>query len=151
MYTEKEIQEFRDKDLRISKLAITKSLIEKSEDIYDVQKITNLVEKYIDYVYEERRDKQEHKDATKRGQVASVGDNTKHEPNWEQVAIGLNLAIPTSQNIKILNQVADEYKKANKASANPKDILVHIIGTFGQYPSKTESVETVLKSLNKEN
>jgi len=151
-YSKEEIAAFNEKDLRISKLAITKSLIEKSEDIYDVQKITDLVEKYIDYVYTERRD------ATKRGQAeptssadaGCVASNTE-DTNWEQIAEGLNLAIPTSQNIKILNRVVDEYKKAHKASANPTDILTHIIDTFGKYPTNTESVEKVLKSLNKEN
>ena len=139
-WTKEEIKSFAEKDLRISKLAITKSLIEKSEDIYDVQKVTDLVEKYIDYVYEER------KETTKRGQVASVGDNTEGT-EWEQIAKGLNLAIPNSQNIKMLNLLLDEYKKAYKASANPSDILVHIINTFGEYPTKTKSVETVVKSL----
>ena len=148
-YSKEEVKAFAAKDLRISKLAIVKSLIEKlsEEDVNEVCKVTDLAERYIDYVYEERRDKQERKETTKRGQVASVGDNTKHEPNWEQIALGLNLAIPNSQNIKILNQVADEYKKATKASANPKDILVHIINTFGKYPHNPESVSKVVESL----
>jgi hypothetical protein len=139
MYTEKEIKSFAEKDLRISKLAITKSLIEKSEDIYDVQKVTELVEKYIDYVYEER--------TTKRGSVSCVADETKHITNWEQLAIGLNLAIPTSQNIKMLNQVADEYKKAHKASANPKNVLNCCMQKFGSYPTKSSSAEKVVKQL----
>jgi hypothetical protein len=143
-WTKEEIKAFADKDLRISKLAIVKSLIEKLplEDAYEVEKITELAEKYIDYVYEERR-------IAKRGQVASVGDDTKHEPNWEQVAIGLNLAIPNSQNVKILNQILDEYKKAYKASANPKDVLVCCIDKFGTYPTKSSSVEKVVKQLLK--
>ena len=146
-YTKEEIKAFVDKDLRISKLAITKSLIEKSEDIYDVDKVTELAEKYIDYVYEERRDKPERKDVTKRGQAGCVASDAKHEPNWEQVAIGLNLAIPNSQNIKILNQVVDEYKKAYKASANPKDVLVCCIDKFGTYPTKSSSAEKVVRNL----
>ena len=143
MYSKDEIKAFADKDLRISKLAIVKSLIEKLplEEIYDVNKVKELAEKYVDYVYKER------KETTKRGQVASVGDNTK-QIDWEQIAIGLNLAIPNATSIKILNQIADEYKKAYKASANPSDVLVHIINTFGKYPTKTESVSKVVESLN---
>ena len=150
-WTKEEVKSFAEKDLRISKLAITKSLIEKSEDIYDVEKVTKLVEKYIDYVYEERKKITERKETTKRGQVGCVAGSTEHKVNWEQVAIGLNLAIPNATNVKMLNQILDEYKEANKASANPKDILTHIINTFGQYPTKTESVEKVVKSLDKEN
>ena len=154
----------KEEGLVISKLAILKSLIENcsKEDIYEVKKITELVEKYIDYVYKERKKITERKETTKRGQVASVGDNakgTEAKPTsfakWEQIALGLNLAIPNSQNIKILNQIADEYKKATKASANPKeakptssaDILVHIMDTFGKYPHNPESVSKVVESL----
>ena len=162
-YSKEEIKVFEDKELRIVRQAILKKLIEKCklEDVYEVSKVTELSEKYVDYVYEERRDKQEHRDSTKRkettkrGQVASVGDDTEgieakptSYAEWEQIALGLNLAIPNSQNIKILNQVADEYKKATKASANPKDILVHIINTFGKYPHNPESVSKVVESLN---
>lgn len=139
-YTKDEIKSFAEKDLRISKLAITKSLIEKSEDIYDVQKVTELAEKYIDYIYAKRNDN------TKRGSADCEISDTKLT-DWKQVAIGLNLAIPTCQNIKILNQVLDEYKKAHKASANPRDILVHILNTFGKYPAKTESVSKVVSSF----
>lgn len=141
-YSKEEIKSFQEKDLRISKLAIVKSLIEKSEDIYDVEKVTELAEKYINYVYAERSIS-----GTKGGQAGCVASGTEHRINWEQIAIGLNLAIPTSQNVKILNQVADEYKKAAKASANPKDILVLCINVFGSYPTKTESVNKVVKSL----
>lgn len=141
-YSKEEIKAFAQKDLRISKLAIVKSLIDKLplEEIYDVNKVEELVERYVDYIYEER------KDATKRGNVGCATDSTE-QTDWEQIAIGLNLAIPNRQNIKILNQVADEYKKAHKASANPKDILVHILNKFGRYPAKTESVKQIIQSL----
>ncbi len=145
MYSKEEVKAFASKDLRISKLAIVKSLIEKIplEDIYEVDKVTDLTEKYIDYVYRER------KETTKRGQAGCVVSSTEHKVNWEQIAIGLNLAIPNSQNIKMLNHLIDEHNKATKASANPKDILTHIIGVFGQYPTKTESVTKVLESFLK--
>jgi len=111
-YTKEEIKNFAEKDLRISKLAIVKSLIEKLllEDVYEVNKVKVLAEKYVDYIY------------AKRGQVGCVAESTEHK-------------------------VIDEYKKANKASANPADILVHIINTFGKYPTKTESIEKVVKSF----
>jgi len=136
-YTKDEIKSFEEKDLRISKLAIVKSLIEKLplEDVYEVKKITELTEKYVDYVY------------LKRGEAGCVSSVTKHEVNWEQIAIGLNLAIPNSQNVKMLNHLIDEHKKATKASVNPKAVLVHILKVFGQYPTKIESVTKVLESL----
>lgn len=136
-YSDSEIKAFAEKDLRISKLAITKSLIEKLplEDVYDVKKVTDLTDKYINHVY------------LKRGEAGCVSSVTKHEVNWEQIAVGLNLAIPDSQNVKMLNHLIDEHNKATKASANPKDILTHIINVFGQYPTKIESVTKVIESL----
>jgi hypothetical protein len=144
-YTTSEIKGFAEKDLRISKLAITKSLIEKLplEEIYEVGKITDLAEKYIVYIYKERRN------VAKRGSVGDVADNTKHFVNWEQLAIGLNLAIPNAMNVKILNQVMDEYKQANKASANPKDVLTCCMQKFGTYPTKTGSVKKVVEQLGR--
>ena len=146
-YSKEEVKAFAEKDLRISKLAILKSLIENcsEEEMYEVNKVTKLAERYIDYVYAER------KDAIKRGQAGCVaGDDTKGI-KWEQVAERLNLAKPNTENTKILNRVLDAYKQVNKASANPSDVLVHIVNTFGAYPTKTESVKIILKSLNKEN
>ncbi len=144
-WTKDEIKSFGEKDLRISKLAIVKSLIDKLslEDVYGVKKITELSKKYINYVYAERRDVSER--STKRGKADCVISSA--EPEWEQIAIGLNLAIPNSQNVKILNQVLDEYKNAYKASANPTDILGHIMNTFGRYPEKTESVKKIVSSF----
>ena len=142
-YTPEEIKVFEDKELRIVRQAIMKKLIEKLplEDIYGVIKVTELTEKYVDHVYSERCTS-----STKGGQAGCATSSTE-QINWEQIAVGLNLAIPTSQNVKILNQVADEYKKAYKASANPADILVLCINKFGTYPTKTESVSKVIKSL----
>ena len=136
-YSETEIKAFAEKDLRISKLAIVKSLIEKLllEDVCNVKKVTELAEKYVDYVY------------LKRGEAGCVSSVTKREVDWEQIAVGLNLAIPTSQNVKMLNHLIDEHNKETKASANPKDILTHIIEVFGQYPTKIESVTKVIESL----
>lgn len=159
-YTKEEIKVFEDKELRIVRQAILKKLIDNcsKEDVYGVTKVTELTERYVDYVYSERSNGAERRDATKRGlakptssaDAGCVASNTEGT-KWEQIAQGLNLAIPNSQNIKMLNLLLDEYKKAYKASANPDSILVHIINTFGEYPTKTKSVETVLKSLNKEN
>lgn len=152
VWTKEDVKSFAEKDLRISKLAITKSLIEKLplEEIYDVNEVKELAEKYVDYVYEERSTKRGQAKPTSSADAGCVASNTEGT-KWEQIAKGLNLAIPNSQNIKMLNLLLDEYKKAYKASANPSDILVHIINTFGEYPTKTKSVETVVKSLNKEN
>jgi len=133
-YTKEEIKSFTEKDLRISKLAIVKSLIEKlsEEDVYGVEKVTKLSEKYIDYVYKER--------SAKRGQAGMT-------INWACLAEGLNLAKPNTENIKILDWVFNEYKQVNKASANPSDILTHIFSHFGKYPRQESSVKVILESL----
>ncbi len=143
-YTKEEIKVFENKELRIVRQAILKKLIEKCklEDVYEVKPVTELSERYVDYVYEERKDKQERKETTKRGQVEMA-------LNWVHFAEGLNFAKPNTVNIKILNEVLNEYKQVDKANANPSYILAHIFSHFGKYPEKTESVSKVIKSLMK--
>ena len=140
MYSSEEIAGFKAKDLRISKVAILKSLIEKcsEEDVHEVKKIVELAEEYINYVYAER--------STKRGSVGCVADS-ETTVNWVCLAEGLNFAKPNTVNIKILNEVFNEYKQVNKANANPSDILTHIFSRFGKYPNNLSSVKVILESL----
>lgn len=134
-YSKEEIKSFEQKDLRISKLAILKSLIEKCdvEAVNEVKPICDLTSEYINYVY--------------GVSVSCVADGKETTIQWGQIAEGLNLAIPNAINIKMLNLLIDEYKKANKASANPSVVLNHVISRFGKYPTKSGGVLKVLESL----
>ena len=134
-YTKEEIQGFKEKDLRISKLAILKSLIEKCdlEDVNEVLPITGRVDRYMEYI---------------NGVTGGCVATSEEVVDWGEIAVGLNLAIPNATNIKMLNVLLDEHKKAGKkASANPSDILTHIINRFGQLPTKLESVKKILETL----
>jgi hypothetical protein len=70
---------------------------------------------------------------------------------WDKIAEGLNLAIPNKENVKVLNLLLSEYKKLNKASANPSalatEILQHIMSQFGKYPTVEGSVGLILDGL----
>jgi len=139
-YSKEEIKSFEAKDLRISKLAIIKSLIEKLdvEVVNEVNEIICLADKYIDYVYSEKKEIK-----------VNLEDEKEVEISWVQIAEGLNLAIPNAINIKMLDAVSDEYNKAHKASINPSELLSYIMTKFGRYPSKQQNVDKVLESYSK--
>ena len=141
-YSKEEIKVFEDKELRIVRQAILKVLIKacKQEDIYGIDKVTELSEKYVDYVYSERKTER------KMGCASGV-TGEKEEIKWVELAKGLNLAIPNEENIKILNLIIDEYNKTHKASTNPIEVLSHIMATFGKYPISQKSVSVVLDSI----
>lgn len=138
-YTEKEIEEFKKKDIRISKQGLIQALITSGkfskEEIEEVNNLCSLAEKYRDYVY--------------NGEKTIGVDSRPEEPCivWKQIAEELNLAIPTAQNVKILDALWDEYKAKYKVSANPSILFAHIIDTFGKLPTKKESIVTILESL----
>ena len=108
------------------------------EDVYEVNKICGIADKYVSYVYNINENPTA---------IGCVADGSKVTYNWAEIAEGLNLAIPNEENIKILNLLVDEYKKANKASANPSLILSHIMSSFGRYPTNEGSVGIILNSL----
>ena len=135
-YSKEEIKSFEAKDLRISKLAIIKKLIEKL-DIEEVQEPENtvfpLVNKYVNYVYEEKENE------------VKMEDKKEVSISWVQTAEGLSLAIPDATNIKMLDMLSREYNKAHKASINPSDLLSFIMTKFGRYPTKQQNVVKVLE------
>ena len=138
-YSSEEIAAFAAKDLRITKLAIQKELIRKldMEDVCEPKNtLFELCDKYVKYTYEPIKE-------------TNLEDEKEMEISWVQIAEGLSLAIPDAANIKMLDVIADEYKKAHKASINPSDLLSYVTTKFGRYPSKQQNVDKVLEALSK--
>lgn len=137
-YTKEEIAGFEAKDLRISKLAITKSLIDKLplEDVYDETKVTELADKYVDYIYGVK--------------PAVCSSKVEAEVSWVVVAKAINIAIPNEVNVKILDVLMSKYKNKFKANIAKSTILCHIIKAHGKYPTNTKSVELILKQIKTE-
>lgn len=132
-YTNTEIKSFEQKDKRICKQAILKKLIEKLplEDVYEVNGLTELAEKYVTYVYGEQES------VCNTGSVVSI--------DWEEVAGSEQLLLPTEQNIKILDSIWNECKDSFKC---PVELLLYIIEKYGKYPTKEKSVDVIVKNLN---
>jgi len=138
-YTKEEIAAFEAKDRRISWSGIVQALITSGvfskEEIEDVNYLGGLADRYREYVWN-------------RVSATGVGSQAKEEMVWETVAADLNIAIPTQQNIKILDSLMNEYKKVYGSDISMADLLTHIINAFGKYPTNKSSVKTVLESFN---
>jgi hypothetical protein len=135
-YSKEEIKAFESKDLRIARESILKPLIEKLdiEDVYNVPKVTELCEQYIEYVYK----------GLQNGDSVSGVANGEVALDWRQIAEDGKLPEPNETNIKILDLVVGEYKKVNEADINPLELLVRIVERYGTYPTKKESISKVL-------
>lgn len=138
-YSKEEIAGFEAKDLRISKLAILKSLIEKldMEVVCEVNKICELTDKYVDFVYN-----------GVKPVVCSDEVTSTNEIDWMKEAETVSVPIPTPENIKILRLVMDEYKQNVSAEGvEPGKLLSIIYKARGKYPTKVSSVPLVLKLI----
>lgn len=138
-YSKEEIKGFEEKDKRISKLALLKSLIEKLsvEEIYDTKTIFELADKYVDYVYD-------------RVKPAVCSSKAVAEISWEEVAKEINVTIPNETNIKVLNVLMDEYKTKFKVGVNKATLLSHIIKAHGKYPTNLNSISLILEQIKTE-
>lgn len=138
-YSKEEIAGFELKDRRISKLAILKSLIERVslEEIYETNKVCELADKYITYVYNGVK-------------PAVCNSEVVAETSWEEVAKRINVTIPNETNIKVLNVLIDKYKNKFKVGVNKATLLSHIVKAHGKYPTNLNSVEVVLKQIKTE-
>ena len=140
-YSKEEIEAFRLKDLRISKLAIMKELIRKldMEVVNEPDEVLfPLVDKYVKHVYKDMESKDE--------------ENSKQEVeavSWVQLAEGLKLAKPSEQNIKILDAIMAEYKELHKAGINPSSLLKLCVTSYGAYPKKQQSVKSIVETYKK--
>ena len=134
-YSVEEKKAFREKDIRISKLALLKSIIEKShwEVINEVNEICNLVDKYMQYV-----------NGVSGSNIATTPDGI----DWVKASKDLSLTeSPNRAEIKILDLIASEYKISKGVSVKPADVLKLIFDRFGRYPTKQQSVSKVVSIL----
>ena len=143
-YSRDEIKGFEEKDLRISKLAILKSLIEKlpEKEVYNTICVCELAEQYIDYVYEKKQVARSDKVAT------DIYGEKPPIDSWEQAAKMRHYVIPNETNIKVLNLFVDKYEKKFRTSVSKDAVLSHIIIGHGTYPTKSKSVELILSKIN---
>lgn len=130
-YTPEEIAEFKAKDLRITKMAIIKSLIEKNslEEVNEVTKICSVCEKYVDYIY------------NGIGGTKCEEKTNKDEPDWKGIASTSGLPEPNEINIKLFNKVFES------TGSSPQDILIKTWGAYHSYPTSEKSVKKIIEKL----
>ena len=150
-YSKEEIKSFEEKDLRISKLAILKSLIEKYPDVndygeFDVPKMLKLADKFIDYVY----------GRVDNGAVLDVcapglsGDDI----DWSKVATQCDVVEPAKNAKKVLDLLWGEYRKLcskeQETQLCPFMLCQSIIRFCGKYPVNVNSVGKVMSVIKLE-
>lgn len=129
-YTEQEKKEFRAKDERISRQGLVQSIIQSGyftkEEVLDGQILFELVEKYRNYV------------------CNGLGtENKSGDVDWEALAGGSGLPIPTLKQIDILEEIMDGVN----GKVTPVEIMTQIINKHETYPTLKSSVKTVLDEL----
>jgi len=141
-YSKEEIEEFKCKDLRICRTAMIKSILESQKgDANEVLKNCQIAEQYVEFIYNGLPCKKEQKQEIK---------SNKQEIDWQEEAQLMGVPAPTVQNIKVLTAVKAEFKKLNDGvEICPNHLLDTIYKQFGKYPTSMNSVETILKTLEK--
>lgn len=136
-YTEKEKEEFRKKDERISRQGLTQSLIESGlftrEEVENGQKLFEVVELYRNYVV--------------NGLETSVAVSNK-EDNWESIASANGLLIPNANNIKLLQLIADIIETKEQSKPSKFKLMSTILNRWKGYPTRQNSVDKVIENLN---
>ena len=152
-YSKGEIAGFEAKDLRITKIAVCKSLIEKLsvEEINDTEKVFELADKYVDYIYG-NVDK-----GIESGTVSDLSkksDSSVERCDFATIASMNKLPIPTEKEIVILTELYHEYKnlipKEQASEINSAGLCSEVIKAFGKYPSIKNSIEKVLSVVKLE-
>lgn len=140
-YTENEIKAFEKKDVRISRLAVLKSLIESLsvEEIYEVEKVSALAEQYVKYVYG---------DGSSANETLSVVSEHPGLPvdlvDWVKLAKEQGIAIPNDKSLLVLDTIWSKYKRQYGADEGPTNVLTSIIKKYGKYPTSLNSVDKVM-------
>lgn len=132
-YSEEEKQEFKNRDLRISRQAMLKSLIEKSEleDVNEVNELCELSEKYVKYIYNGLNTCD--KDSEQKVSISS---------EWINAALNSSLDIPEEKHIKVLELIR---KKTNLTKVQ---IMNAIQDEWGKYPTTEKSVDLIVSKIS---
>jgi len=144
-YSAEEIVAFNEKDLRINRVAICKSLIESGRNkSNEVKENCEMANAYVEFVYNGLPD-------------AGVGDRQSVKAlvvpdtstiDWIGLAKDNKLAVP--DNVKVLDRLWDEYKKEYGVGSNPAKLLSDVYSAFHKYPTKMDSIKTVLTKIRRQ-
>ena len=144
-YSPEEIKGFQEKDLRINRVAVIKSLIESGRNsANEVEENCMIVEQYVKFIYNVIETKEQTKNGTKPFEYV--------KPDWVLIGTG---TIPTQEEIKVLDLLWIEYRqlcsgKEQKVSLNPVLLCDLIIKVFGKYPTNKNSISKVLSKIKLE-
>jgi len=146
-YSQEEIKGFNEKDLRINRVAILKSLLESGRNNEEqIKENCEMANAYVDFVYNGLPDA-----GVGDGQsveVLVVPDTEESSIDWKGLATDNKLAVP--DNIKVLDRLWDEYKKEYGVGSNPAKLLSDVYDAYHKYPTKMDSIKTVLTKIRRQ-
>ena len=143
-YSKEEIEEFKAKDIRISRSGIVQALIQSGvftyDQIIDSGLIKATAEAYLRWVWDE-------KEPVKAVELPCEEAKTF---TWVEEAKKLSLPIPNSQEVSTLNLIWLKYRQISNVDVtklNASNLLQALIKKFNKYPSKESSVSIVMESI----
>ncbi|MBE3037083.1 MAG: hypothetical protein IMZ70_08410 [Candidatus Atribacteria bacterium] len=146
-YSSEEVKAFDKKDLRINRVAILKSLLESGRNNEEqIKENCEMANAYVEFVYNGLPDVGV--DIGQSVKVLVVPDTVECTIDWKVVATDNKLAVP--ENIKVLDRLWDEYKKEYGVGSNPAKLLSDVYGAYHKYPTKMDSIETVLTKIRRQ-
>lgn len=152
-YTKEEIEEFRKKDIRISRSGIIQALIQagiySKEDLVEPLEIFETAKKYLQWVWSEKESVRT-EDKKNVEKVTGLPCN-KGMVDWAELADTVSCPIPTIKEEEILVKIFTMYRDEQKYDIDAKKLLVEIYKKFGKYPSKENSISTVMEKVPLEN
>jgi len=142
-YSKEEVIAFEKKDLRITRIAMVKSLIETNKHVPtkdEAQNIKELAEEFTKYVYSGFDD----------------GEDSSELPkpiDWQSLARGQAIEVPQVGSLPVLDAIWCEYKSQCEtpeqvAQLSPALLCKTVFEEFGSYPKNTASVGEVVSSIN---
>jgi hypothetical protein len=139
-YSKEDIKKFDEKDLRISKIAILKSLIESGRNSADeVNENCVLAEQYVNYLYSELT-------CEKKDEPVACSDKVVRDINWKQEAESMDVPVPNEKNIEVLLSIIEGYKeKHGGAKVTPNNLLATIYKAYNKYPTNKASTSKILE------
>ena len=146
-YSSEEIKVFEDKDRRINRVAILKSLIGSGRNNEEqIKENCEMANAYVEFVYNGLPDVGV--DVGQGVQVLVAPDTMESTIDWKSIATDNKLAVP--ENIKVLDRLWDEYKKEYGVGSNPAKLLSDVYNAYHKYPTKMDSIETVLTRIRRQ-
>ena len=148
-YSPDEIEQFRKKDIRISRSGIVQALIQSGvfskDEIVSGLQVIPIAEMYLRWVWDDKESvrAEDKKNVEKPIEVPC----NEGMIDWDKVATTSGYPIPTAKEEEILIKIYTEYRAGNGYDIDATKLLQQVMKKFNKYPSKESSMKIVMESI----